>query len=433
MDIVLILLVFIALLLLAIWIPFFKQDTAQLNADIVAENQKGVREQTNIELYHEHKAEIEKDFVDGGIDEENYQYLLAELDNSLLQDIESPNHNQPLSTESKPFSVIWPVTISVFIVVFSAALYLKQGTLDNLMKAPVASHNQQQSMSAEQQEQMRQQQIISYIGELKNHIEKNPDDGEAWYNLGQTLVTAGEFGPAITAFEQVIRIEGEHADLLGAIAQVSYYKNDQKIDAQVQNLIDRALALDINDPSTNILLGMHNFIGHKYQEAIVHWQRVIDANKQGVNIAALQEAVNEAKNRIDLPDNEVSTGKSMLDDDLAANIKVNVSLSEDVTQKLAQGEDKVVFVYALPTNGQRMPLAAVKLMASDLPKMVNLNDGQAMSAQNNLSSVEQVHIFAIVSKQGGVGIKPGDFKGEVLNISVDDTETIQLIVNDLVE
>ena len=110
-----------------------------------------------------------------------------------------------------------------------------------------------------------------------------------------------------------------------------------------------------------------------------------------------------------------------------------MSLSEDVTQKLAQGEDKVVFVYALPTNGQRMPLAAVKLMASDLPKMVNLNDGQAMSAQNNLSSVEQVHIFAIVSKQGGVGIKPGDFKGEVLNISVDDTETIQLIVNDLVE
>jgi cytochrome c-type biogenesis protein CcmH len=270
MDILLILLVFIALLLLAIWLPFFKQDKTQKSADIVAKSQKGVRDQTNIELYHEHKAEIEKDFVDGGIDEENYQYLLAELDNSLLQDIESANNNEALPIESKAFSVIWPITLSVFIVAFSIALYIKQGTLDNLMKAPVASHAQQQSMSPQQQEQMRQQQIISYISELKAHIEKNPDDSEAWYNLGQTLVTAGEFGPAITAFEQVIRIEGEHADLLGAIAQASYYKNDQKIDTQVQNLIDRALALDINDPSTNILLGMHNFIGQKYQEAITN-------------------------------------------------------------------------------------------------------------------------------------------------------------------
>ena len=48
-----------------------------------------VRDETNVRLYHEHKKEIEKDFKDGGIDDENYQYLLAELDSSLLQDIEA--------------------------------------------------------------------------------------------------------------------------------------------------------------------------------------------------------------------------------------------------------------------------------------------------------------------------------------------------------
>jgi cytochrome c-type biogenesis protein CcmH len=80
-----------------------------------------------------------------------------------------------------------------------------------------------------------------------------------------------------------------------------------------------------------------------------------------------------------------------------------------------------------------MPLAAVKLMASDLPKVITLSNDTAMSPANNLSSVSEVNIFAIVSKSGGVGIKPGDFKAEVQNIAVDNTETINLVVDSFVE
>jgi len=430
MEIVLILLVFIAILLWVIWRPFLKQEKNQKSAELVATTQKSIREQTNVNLYHEHKAEIEKDFSDGAIDEENYQYLLVELDNSLLQDIESSKQSVTLPNDEKPFSVIWPVVLSLFIVAFSIALYLKQGTLDVLMTKPVASHdNQQGQISAEQQEQERQAQMLAYVEKMQQHLKENPDDGEAWYNLGQTFVGAGEFDFSIAAFKQVIRIEGEHADLIGAIAQASYYRNNQQIDAQVQALIDKALALDINDPSTNILLGMHNFIAQEYQQAIDYWQRVIDAKKKGVNIAALQEAVVEAKNRLGIPSNEqaspqVATGPQL---------KVSVSLSTDIAEKLSQGEDKTVFVYAIPTDGKRMPLAAMKLMASDLPKVVILSDSNAMSAQSNLSSVSKVHIYAIVSEQGGAGIKSGDFKAEVHNISVQSTETINLIVDSFVE
>jgi len=430
MEIVFILLVFIVTLLMVIWLPFFKQDKTQQRAEQVATTQQGVRAQTNIDLYHEHKAEIEKDFKEGGIDEENYQYLLAELDNSLLQDIETAEQPAATSSNGKAFSVIWPISLSFFVVIFSVYLYIDQGSFSNLMAKPVASHNMQQSMSAEQQEQMRQQQMLDYIKELQKHLDENPDDGEAWYSLGQTLVGAGEYDSAIVAYEQVIRIEGEHADLVGAIAQASYYKHGQQIDEHVQALIDRALELDINDPSTNILLGMHNFMGQQYQQAISYWQRIIDDNRQGVNIAALEEAVNEAKKRLaqPMPSDSVNTEELS-----GPQLKVNVSLSTEVEEQLAQGDDKVVFVYALPTDGQRMPLAAVKLMASDLPKVVTLNNSQAMSAENNLGSVENVHIFAIVSNQGGAGIKAGDFKGETLGVSVKNTDTISIIVNDLVE
>lgn len=435
MEIVLILLAFIVMLLLVIWQPFFKQDRNQKKADVVSSAQKGVRDQTNIDLYHEHKAEIEKDFSDGAIDEENYQYLLAELDNSLLQDIESAKHGVTLPNDVKPFSVTWPIILSLFIIVFSVGLYIKQGTLEALMTEPVASHaNENGQVSSEQQAQNRQEEMLAYINNIQQHLEASPDDGEAWYNLGQTYIGVGKFDAAIAAFEQVIRIEGEHADLLGAIAQASYYRNNQQIDAQIQGIIDKALALDINDPSTNILLGMHNFIAQEYQQAITYWQRVIDAKKQGVNIVALQEAVVEAKSRLGISASP-SEGEGSSQQVVAAGpqLKVSVSLSDDIIEQLAQGEDRTVFVYAIPTDGKRMPLAALKLMASDLPKVVTLSDSNAMSPQSNLSSVSKVHIYAIVSKQGGAGIKAGDFKAEVHNISVDSRDVISLVVDNLVE
>jgi cytochrome c-type biogenesis protein CcmH len=423
MEFLVIALIFLILLLLIVWRPFFKQKTLVVRVDTK------LRDETNIRLYHEHKKEIEKDYTEGGIDEENYQYLLAELDSTLLQDIESTSKNVGTNTTnvSKAYSPLWPLGLSVFIIIFSVALYNKQGSYNLITELPVG-HGQQAAMSQDEMLKQRENDAMAHIEKLQKHIEANADDGEAWYNLGQTYVAVGGFDEAVAAFTQVIRIEGEHADLLGAIAQALYYKNDQQISGQVQEYIDKALALDVNDPSTNILLGMHNFIGKNYQEAITYWQRVIDSKQQGVNIEALNEAVAEAKNRLNMPVDNVKEQPVS-----GPQLKVSVSLSDEIAKQLSEDEDRVVFIYAVPTNGQRMPLAAVKMKASDLPTVVVLNNSQAMSSENTLGSVEKVHVYAIVSMQGGVGIKSGDFKAEALAVDVNRSETLELVVNSLVE
>ncbi|PKI14145.1 c-type cytochrome biogenesis protein CcmI [Colwellia sp. 12G3] len=435
MEFLVISLIFLILLLLMVWRPFFKQKSQDVLVD------SSLRDETNVRLYHEHKKEIEKDYGEGGIDEENYQYLLAELDNTLLQDIESTSKNVSVATNTKSYSPFWPLGLSVFIIIFSVALYNKQGSYKLITELP-AGHGQQEAMSQEKMLKQRENEAMAHIEKLQQHIESNPEDSEAWYNLGQTYVAVGGFDEAVAAFSQVIKIEGEHADILGAIAQALYYKNDQKISDQVQDYIDKALALDINDAATNILLGMHNFIGENYQLAITHWQRVIDANNQGVNITALKEAVAEANNRLgqsatSTAGNSVSQSATNSADKTQAvagpQLKVSVSISDEVAKQLAQGEDRVVFIYAVPTNGQRMPLAAVKMKASDLPTVIVLNNSQAMSPTNNLASVEKVHVYAIVSMQGGVGIKSGDYKAQALGVDVNSSETLELIVNTLVE
>ena len=434
MEFLVIGLIFLILLLLMVWRPFFKQNSQEVRVD------SKLRDDTNVRLYQEHKTEIEKNYGEGGIDEENYQYLLAELDSTLLQDIQNTSKEVAVKTNiSKAYSPLWPLGLSVFIIIFSVALYNKQGSYTLITELP-AGHGQQEAMSQEKMLKQRETQAMAHIEKLKKHLDSKPEDSEAWYNLGQTYVAVGGFDEAVAAYTQVIKIEGEHADLLGAIAQALYYKNGQQISVQIQTYIDKALALDVNDPSTNILLGMHNFIGKSYQQAITHWQRVIDSNNQGVNNEALKEAVAEAKNRLGFSVGNSAMSTAGNPENTAQQqaiagpqLKVSVRLSDDVAKQLAQGEDRVVFIYAVPTNGQRMPLAAVKMKASDLPTVIVLNNSQAMSSDNTLGSVEKAHVYAIVSMQGGVGIKPGDFKAEALNVDVNSSETLELVVNSLVK
>ncbi len=186
--------------------------------------------------------------------------------------------------------------------------------------------------------------------------------------------------------------------------------------------------LDAKDPSTNILLGMDQFVSKNYQQAIDHWQVVVDDNRPSVNIDALKAAIVEAQNRLALTGGKVSENAAP-----GPELMLHVSISDEITSQLAQGPDKVVFVYAIPASGSRMPLAAVKVKASDLPMDVVLNDARAMTPQAKLSDFEQVNVYAIISNDGGVGIKPGDFKAELNNVSVAQTQTIDLVIDSLVE
>jgi cytochrome c-type biogenesis protein CcmH len=420
MELIFIIIAFLLLLLAVVWGPFLKQQQNKVSIDDTQ------RDETNVRLYHEHKAEIEKDFQQENIDDENYQYLLTELDNTLLQDMENQAREDNEEQEDKALSILWPAGLSIFILAFSFYLYGEIGTYEKLTTM-TAQEPMEQSADMEQQ-------TINEIKRLMEVTKAEPENSDAWFSLGQTLVTVGDFDSALKAYDQVLSIEGPQADIFGAKAQAIYYKNEQKIDATVQGFIDQALAIDPNDPSTNILLGMHNFIAGNYQVSIKHWQRVVDSDKQNVNKQALIEVIEEAKKRLAQPDaagNESSLNEAT---NSGPQLTVNVELSDEILAKVAQGNDKTVFIYAIPadTSKGRMPLAAVKLLTSDLPISIILNDSRAMTPQAKLSDADTVHIYAVVSASGGAGIKSGDFKAELNDVKVSTKEQLNLIVDRVV-
>ncbi|ARD45173.1 c-type cytochrome biogenesis protein CcmI [Colwellia sp. PAMC 21821] len=409
----------IVIALLIVWRIFSS------SKDTLGAENLNIRQETNVTLYHEHLALLEHDLAEGSIEQESYIQLKAELDKTLLQDA---NSSQPREVAPTTRSWIWPACIAFSIVSLSLYSYMKLGAYQ-VLNAPTAINEN------DEHGQLTPEQMLAFrLQQLQSEVKDNPTNSQAWFSLGQTYISVGEFDNAIEAFDRVMSQQGEHAELLGPKAQAMYYKNNQRINADIQAVIDKALGLDSLDASTNILLGMDSFSNRDFAKAVQYWEVVLNSDRPGISMQALAGAVEEAKNQLRLS-GEVAPTESVskaLDPNLP-HLTVQVSLASSVQEKLMASDDKTVFIYAIAADGPRMPLAAVKLKASDLPLTIVLDDSQAMTPQMRLSSVDKVHIYAVVSMQGSVGIKPGDFKAEMLNIDAMEQSPITMVISEQVQ
>ena len=391
----------IVIALLIVW-RIFSSSKDTLGAENI-----NIRQETNVTLYHEHLAQLETDLAEGSIEQDSFVQLKAELDKTLLQDASSSESVR----DTKATTWIWPLGIAIALMSFSFFSYMKLGAYP-LLNSPTTS-----AMNEENKQITPEQMMAFRLQQLEQVVIDEPENAEAWFSLGQAYISIGEFDNAIAAFDKVIAQVGIHAELLGPKAQAMYYKNNQQINADIQQVIDQALALDALDPATNILLGMNSFSNRDFANAVKYWEVVLNSDRPGISTDALAEAVAEAKNQLRLSNEEPSaTELKKSSDPTLPQLTVEVSLAQSLQEQLQNGDDKVVFIYAIASNGPRMPLAAVKLKTSDLPITIVLDDSQAMTPQMRLSSVNKVNIYAVVSMQGSVGIKPGDFKAEVLKV-----------------
>tara|TARA_R110001599_G_scaffold58644_4_gene162348 strand:- start:2765 stop:4024 length:1260 start_codon:yes stop_codon:yes gene_type:complete len=391
----------IVIALLIVWRIFSS------SKDTVGAENINIRQETNVTLYHEHLAQLETDLAEGSIEQDSYLQLKAELDKTLLQDA---NSTRTLNVEQNTRSWLWPLVIALSVVSFSFFSYMKLGSYQ-LLNTPVAIESSDHS-------QLTPEQMLAFrLQQLEQVVADEPENAEAWFSLGQAYISVGKFDNAIAAFDKVMEQVGEHAEILGPKAQAMYYKNDQQIDAGVQRVIDQALALDSLDPATNILLGMDSFSHQDFAKAVQYWEVVLNSERPGISTDALADAVEEAKNQLRLRNESAPLVNDNKTSDMSfPHLTVEVSLASSLQEQLISGDDKTVFIYAIAADGPRMPLAAVKIKTSDLPVTIVLDDSQAMTPQMRLSSVNKVHIYAVVSMQGSVGIKSGDFKAEMLNV-----------------
>ena len=97
-----------------------------------------------------------------------------------------------------------------------------------------------------------------------------------------------------------------------------------------------------------------------------------------------------------------------------ALLHVTVDITPQLRQALAaevDARDRQLFVFARPANGPRMPLAARRLPADQLPIQLTLSDEDGMLPGRTLASAGSVIVGARISTGGNATASSGDLQG----------------------
>ena len=108
---------------------------------------------------------------------------------------------------------------------------------------------------------------------------------------------------------------------------------------------------------------------------------------------------------------------------------MNVSVAESLAGKYTV--EDTLYIYAQAVEGPPMPLAVIKKTAASLPLEVILDDSLAMMPAMKLSRFDKVKLQARISKSGNAQPEPGDLHGEIAEVSVGTTDTLNLIISEV--
>ncbi|MCW9710682.1 c-type cytochrome biogenesis protein [Avibacterium sp. 21-586] len=240
--------------------------------------QKNYRQQQNIALYQQQM----KDQLDPELAQEFAQRLLD--DEKQLE--KQPHFVMTSTLKSRPYFV----ALSLLLIALPMGYYF---SLDRFS----AEQQHQQQLQAKQvittqsadpfvesfNGQSAGQKNETYVEKIEQRLRQNPNNSEAWIELGQAYMQNNEFDNALVAYSYADRLTGGKPAILGLAANTLYQKAGQKITPQVKAMLEQALSQDPKEASSLSLLAGEAFVQTDYPKAIALWQKVLDSDKSGID------------------------------------------------------------------------------------------------------------------------------------------------------
>ena len=379
-------------------------------------NLKISREAENLRLYEQRKQEIAE--ADYGDDER--EQMLLELDYELVSSDADAKTGSDVSPKTKIFTAF-----GIFIVMVSSVLFLYQdmGAQDEIVATQLLNKLNNAKLTDEEQQTLKES--------LRKASINKPENGEWIYLYARMLYSDGQYVEGVATFEKILstlppEALADRAATLVQVAQGKFYISEQTASVEIYDIIEQALAIEPGNSQALGLAGIVAFELERYEEAFAHWKALWFNMSSSPEAGALEQGIQRIVERLE------EQGKTV---DLSwmkrAEVKVLVTITDELKAQLKDGD--AIFVMAKATSGPVMPLAALKVMAKDLPQEVILDDSLGMVPGLALSKFEEVQIIARVAKGGQPMANPGDFQGIVSPVIVKSDDTVTLVINEIVK
>ena len=372
----------------------------------------------NTAIHRDRLAELERDHSNGTLSAADLAEAREELQRQLLDDT--------AAAEVPTVDVVSRrsgIALVIVLPLLAVALYSVIGTPAAVL--PQAAQAQRATADMEQ-----------LAAKLAQKMEQNPDNPEGWVMLARAYKSMGRWDDAERAYTRIGPDLERSAELLAEVAELLVQKNNG-FDARSRDLVQKALRLEPDNMLALFLAGGESFAAGRYRAATDYWGRLLprlepgseDAQMVESSIAMARERSGGGKKAA--AGGDVLPGTAMPRDDAHRGVaKPGTEKGADKTAAQASGKSvggrvelaaalkgkagpgDVVFIFARAVDGPRMPLAALRARAADLPLDFVLDDSHAVMPGSNLSSAQQVRIEVRVSKSGQAAPGKGDLTGK---------------------
>ncbi len=365
-------------------LPFYRAKSRDNNDSEAISN---IAEQANIDIFRDQQLQYQQQLERGEISAAQQIQMLAEAEQLLLNNTATAESQQ--GAENVMTQGIWLLPVLILgISLASIEIYRSLGSgVDQQIAESLAERlvSQQSPVTPE------------LIARITERVKQRPDNLYYWTILAEDAVASGKMSMAADYFAEAIRIQPNEPYLLGQYAQALFFVDANRFSGRVIAALDRAYGADSQNQTVLGLKGIQAFQEADYPLAISYWQSAAKGlNPAGESWRALQGGIQQAR--------ELGGIESIASD----SVVVSIDLSLDPSIQFAP--DQTVFVAIIEAGGSPMPLAARKLVASDLPLTLVLNDSDALMAGRSLADVANIKVVARLSSSGSATPQLGDWQ-----------------------
>ena len=373
----------------------------------------------NAAIHRDRLTELERDHSNGTLSAADLAEAREELQRQLLDDTAATEVHAAESVSRKS-----GIVLALLVPLIAVAVYALLGSPATMLPGAV----QAQRATADMEQ---------LTVKLAQKLEQNPDNPEGWAMLARSYKSLGRWDDAERAFTRIGPELSKNAELLAELAEMLVQKNNG-FTQRSRELVQQALRIEPGNMLALFLGGGEAFDGGRYAEAATLWQRLLPQLEPGSEDARMVEtSIAQARERSGgsrpaIARGDVLPGAVVPQDDVhrgvgkvAADKGVEPKAAATAAGKSVSGRvelaaaikgkaspDDVVFIFARAVDGPRMPLAALRARAADLPMDFSLDDSHAVMPSNTLSSAQQVRIEVRISKTGQAAPGKGDLTGK---------------------
>jgi len=373
----------------------------------------------NAKVYRSQIQDLDREHESGHIGQEEWQQSRDELSLRLLEDTSASD--DPVAKIEKP--AMWTAVVLALALPLSAmGLYMWLGQPEALDPMATSRTMDPNSAKADPNE------LAQMAEGLAKKLQAKPDNLQGWVMLGRTYRSLENYDKAIKAYDRALVLSADD-DLRLERVEVMAMQRQGNFEGEPWQVIREILQKDPQNFGALLMAGSASYAHAKYADALKYWQQArAPLTPDNPDVAGLDEAIGAVQQKLGLPVSkpEVSKSKAAVS---GLNLTGQVSLSAALKSKASPTD--VVFVYATPTNGERMPLAVFKSTVAQLPLSFTLDDSSAMTPERKLSAAGDVLVKVRVSKSGNAIPQSGDLVGSMGPVKV-GTQGLKLEIKDLV-